>query len=675
MNRSTASRAVRVPYVWLALFVCLCHLPLLLNNGVYWDGWLLYGLHATRNARDLFEMFREAGIPWFAYLHRAMWLSPHFVFAYRLTAFVCVLVATQMVYSIARRARALSVGESVLAAALFCCYPAYQLYFESITLPYVVCYACFLVAARLALAGEGRAARYWVARFASLVLFFSSFLTASFIAAYGMFVLLLLSYRWRMWMRRNPLVSLARLLSYADYYLLPLLYIYIKQRYWQSYGLYAEYNRIAIDPTQWLAQLETFASVTLIEPLARAYALVFGGGTAFVAWAVCVVVCGIAAVCLLRTYLPRARSREPVAIVGFAAFGACALFCVLLFIATAMPYIVVGKLPAATGWATRNALLVSLPAGIAAALAGRLLGWLCPPRWAARVQIAFAVPLLSAFVVATWSIYLSWELRWVKDSSTVVNLRSLPRTQIDRASLIWVDDDYARWHEHYVYYEYAGLFYLAWHTQSHFGNPADQSLDVARFASTLPRARYLLKDLDIASLSDCRVTLHVRFTPGEAHDLPIVARYYWTLWFRRTRLEAFLAPLTAVHLTDFSCSSDRYARVVSDLETIRQALEAYRTDHGAYPVAEVSINDASHPPKDRWIPGLVPRYLSKLPADPRQLPASNRQYLYMSNGKGYKLIAHGAEDANYGRVAHPERVDPRRPDHAFGFWTPDYANR
>lgn len=669
MNRFTVLRATRAPHVWLLLFAFVCHFPLLLNNGIYWDGWLLYGLQASGNGRQLFEMFREMGIPWFAYLHRAMWLSPHYVFAVKLTAFASIVIATLAVYAIARRTRALSVGESAFAAAFFCCYTAYQLYFESITLPYIVCYASFLVGVRLALVDDAeRGAIRFVARPASLALFFVSFLTASLIAAYGVFLPVLVWSRRDTWLRRNPLASLARLLIYADYYLLPLLFVYIKQHDWRSYGLYAEYNRIVIDPLQWPAQLEQVASISLLEPFDRAYALIAGGGAAFAAWSACVLICGIAAVRFIRTHLLCAEPRGPVS------FAACALFCVLLFVATAIPYIVVGKLPAAAGWSTRHALLVNLPVAIAAALAGRLAGWLVPRKWATRLRIALAVPLLSAFVVATWSIYLSWELRWVKDSSTVVNLRSLPRTQIDRASLIWVDDDYARWHEHYVYYEYAGLFYLAWHTQSHFGNPADQPLDVARFASTLPRARYLLKDLDIASLSDCRVTLHVRFTPGEAHDLPIVARYYWTLWFRRARLEAFLAPLTAVHLTDFSCSSDRYARVVSDLETIRQALEAYRADHGAYPVAEVSINDPSHPPKDRWIPGLVPRYLSKLPADPRQLPASNRQYLYMSNGKGYKLIAHGAEDANYGRVAHPERVDPRRPDHAFGFWTPDYAN-
>lgn len=653
----------------LVVLVVVCHFPLLLNNGAYWDGSLIYGLYQDHNAAQLFAMFRENGLPWLAYLHRLMWFAPNVLLAYKVTAFLSILVATLMVYSVARRTHVLSDGEGVIAAAIFCSYTAYQMYFELITLPYVVCYALFLTAWRLAMAPpSGKVARF-VARLAALAMFFVSFLTVSLVAFYGVALLVLLWHRRHEWLDRRPLVALLRLGRFADYLLVPVLFVGIKFVFWKTFGLYATYNQIEIMPQTWPAAFSQFAQITLFGPFESAWALLSTNMTAFVAWSVCTALAGYGTLRFVRAQrgLTSTRAYLPGTL-------GLVVFCVLFFVAAAFPYVVVGKLPSTFGWDTRHALLVNLPVALAGVLLGRVLGGLLPVRSGGAVQGALLAALIGAFVVSTWNIYLTWELRWIKDASTIVNLRSLPREPIERSSMIWVDDDTARWHEKYVYYEYASIFRSAWHEERRFGNPADEPLDVVAFAGTLPLSRYLLKDLNLAAVRDCRVTLHVRFTPDASHDLSVVARYYRTLWFRHENIDAFLAPLTRLSLSDFSCSADRYARVVADLTVIRNALNAYYADNGAYPVAEVSVNDASHPPRDRWIPGLVPKYLAVVPTDPRGLSAANHQYLYMSNGRDYKIIAHGAEDAAYGRKARPDLVDPLRPEHAFGFWSPGFAN-
>lgn len=106
-----------------------------------------------------------------------------------------------------------------------------------------------------------------------------------------------------------------------------------------------------------------------------------------------------------------------------------------------------------------------------------------------------------------------------------------------------------------------------------------------------------------------------------------------------------------------------------DLVQMREALEAYRRDHQSYPLAPFvsAWSDGKHNPA--WIPGLVPRYLPRLPEDPRGSHESAQQYLYTSDGKDYKIIAHGPEDFSLVVARSPALADPRRPTWAYGYWT------
>ena len=84
----------------------------------------------------------------------------------------------------------------------------------------------------------------------------------------------------------------------------------------------------------------------------------------------------------------------------------------------------------------------------------------------------------------------------------------------------------------------------------------------------------------------------------------------------------------------------------ADLESVQAALEAYKQDHGSYPAVEGWRGDAqnyggSGYGADGYVPGLVPDYLQELPRDPDpSYPGETEGYLYKSNGKDYKLIAH-----------------------------------
>lgn len=115
---------------------------------------------------------------------------------------------------------------------------------------------------------------------------------------------------------------------------------------------------------------------------------------------------------------------------------------------------------------------------------------------------------------------------------------------------------------------------------------------------------------------------------------------------------------------------------VRDLLDIVYALERYKKDHRSYPISSAgttgwdSVINRAGESRENWIKGLVPDYIEKLPRDPRLLDNSDQQYLYMSNGANYKLIAYNPSNCGAVKNSYPLLIDPkRRGCQAYGFWT------
>jgi len=117
--------------------------------------------------------------------------------------------------------------------------------------------------------------------------------------------------------------------------------------------------------------------------------------------------------------------------------------------------------------------------------------------------------------------------------------------------------------------------------------------------------------------------------------------------------------------------TDNYEKRINDLTQICRALDAYYQEHGSYPESKGfdGLYAAWGESGKAWIKGLVPAYLSELPRDPRQNSNPKEQYFYRSNGKQYKLIAHGVEDCKTVQSIKPDMIDPKRDCWAYGYWT------
>ena len=114
-------------------------------------------------------------------------------------------------------------------------------------------------------------------------------------------------------------------------------------------------------------------------------------------------------------------------------------------------------------------------------------------------------------------------------------------------------------------------------------------------------------------------------------------------------------------------------QAIKDLTSINQALQQYHKENNSYPSTDskwTSKRGCYGQASDAWIDGLAPKYIPSIPTDPRNNPNCGLQYLYFSNGKDYKLIAHYPDDLAYVAKLKPELTDPNRRDHAFGFWSP-----
>lgn len=158
---------------------------------------------------------------------------------------------------------------------------------------------------------------------------------------------------------------------------------------------------------------------------------------------------------------------------------------------------------------------------------------------------------------------------------------------------------------------------------------------------------------------------------------------------------AVIGLLSSIVLSSLNSARDKAknAKRFSDFASVRNALELYNLDHGAYPITPMTWQGEC----SAWgsyaasnvIPGLVPAYISSFPSDPDMNTALNHNcYLYISNGIDYKFLDYNLYAVNNPAVGRTF-VDPYRnylqpwavsnpcpgfdPTPAWSIWNTDYA--
>lgn len=517
----------------------LIHGLLLLNDGVYWDGWLIYAKLQDKDWSTLYQLYHELGVPTFAYFHWLMGYLPYTIFCYKLVAFLSITCSAILVYMICEESRLTNRLGSLLIALLSLSYPAFQASTELCLLPYMVFYSVFLLACFLAMKSERMTglSRY-VLHVVALALWLLSFSSSALLVFYYGFLLVLV-----LLVRQNEGLSVKNLLTRfllrrLDYVFLPILYWFVMRHFFPPHGHYATFNQFSLSilGVAWYyvdflwhsvcAQVDVALGRLLHHPAALVFVLLT------LLW-------------LSRTFhLHSIRLSE-----RKTSFYGALLVGVALLLLAILPCAVTLKPLSTSGYWTHYFLLVGLPmAVILISIVQLCLG---NARGAiSRFGLFFLAILFVAFSLSTWAYYFSWQGRWVKDRSIIENLRATDSAS--QVSVFWVDDRFQMGQEEgYRFFEWSSLLSTVWKDESHIG--LDQRLFTPDFLTEgLPyfNDRYELSSFDPAG---CQAVLTIRPGPNSSENAVVLSlRYFYHKFCRPSTLETFLNGVTELEVTPVS---------------------------------------------------------------------------------------------------------------------------
>jgi len=525
-------------YCFIALVALLVHGLLLLNDGLYWDGWLIYTGIREGNWKRLHVLSFDRGAPTdFLYFV----LLSHFkniLLGCRVVVFTCIILTAYAIFRACSESTFLSRRESLFVALISITYPAFQTWAELSTGHYVVYYTLFWLASLSALGSErSRGVRRIVLRCLALAAFFLSFGLNSLLVFYAGFVFLLLFVRRRKSCFNGEESILEFLPRCLDFLVLPFLYWTAKQCLFPRFGLFADYNKFQLGFLSVGRQFASFfyhgiytqlndsLQLLLIQP-----ALILLGWGACRWWAASV----------------GPRINEPSN--GFPTAASKILFFGLGLLSLAMlPYALVGRSPSSHGYSTRHALLLGFPLALILVSTARLAfckePGILPGSWAAFLRISVLL-----FGAATIRNHFSFQARWVKVRSVMMNLAQI--TDAGKYSIFWVKDRFREIplrldNELYSYHEWSSIFKTLWGNERRIG--IDERGKGARSLSAF------LHFKDFFNLSDfnpagCQAVLTI--TPGTAArgDGRLARGYLFYKYFDKDKLDGFLRQVTVVQV-------------------------------------------------------------------------------------------------------------------------------
>jgi hypothetical protein len=512
----------------------VAHGLLVLNDGVYWDGWLIRTALEQGNWERLEAWFLESGELLTAYLHWAFSYFDNFVFWYRALGLLSIVGSAVLVFEIGRESKLVSPVESMWVATLFVAYPAFQASVSTIVFPYLACQFLFFLAIYLFLISE-KISGTWISllKTFSVVIFAASFSVNSFLVFfYGFLILLWLISKNNTELSFSDSITLFLKRNWF-LFLVPIVVWFFKRIFFPNFGYYASYNQFHLSRDLVFNSVREFMTNSVLHQFAQSIGLVIRQPALWV-----VLLLGLVLVLRCRRHFSGgAFESNPRYLFAFGA---------VLFALGAFPYLAVAKAPSVSGWDTRHALLVALPvailsvASIRMALKNKVGSF-------SKAGLGVLAALVLCFTVATIDSYLAWQMRSVKDHSIVHNLRALDGA--DEISVFWIDDRFPAGGEpYYRFYEWASIFGEAWGGETRVG--LDTSYygenflnDYARFFTD----RYNLSDFDP---NGKQARLVITRGQGNSSEYRLVFRYFGARFLHPEKMSDLLKDVAHLELME-----------------------------------------------------------------------------------------------------------------------------
>ncbi len=134
-------------------------------------------------------------------------------------------------------------------------------------------------------------------------------------------------------------------------------------------------------------------------------------------------------------------------------------------------------------------------------------------------------------------------------------------------------------------------------------------------------------------------------------------------------LKSVLDPETYGRMESLARASRSDFLRVEDLIKIRIGLETFHQSQGHFPGSQGQLFNSGGDAGPDWIPEIRSVVPAQLPVDRRSSTEANKQYLYITNGQQYKILAQSPDSCEAVKTSMPEIIDPVRGCDAIGFWT------
>jgi hypothetical protein len=462
-SRSSKSSLLR-PIAILLVVLLAAHAPMLLNDGLFMDDWLVLKPRPDFFI-DIEFLLSGAGHPiFYSYDRLANWSGAPIAVMVSM-ALAGILVGATCLALTATRLNLLDRAEAVGFALIVWTYPGYQLWAGKANGVYVLSFGLLCVGAwLLTLAFSARGLRCLLLRVVGALVFLLSFALNSTIILYAFLMLGLFVAVWRGsdagqgLVRRTWAAAWRCVLTYPELVVLPLVYWGALNVWFKRSGVYEQHYNAHFPAFGELVQgWRVFFRTSYTDVIINTLHAVRDAPMLFI---VAAAVVGIALL-LLRSDTEPTGSRSASAIVVQLALA------VALFLALSLPYLVAGLTPSTSHfYESRHLLMFGLPSALTLLAFKR-----AAERWAGP-SLAFAVVFGLGMILSIgmlWNVYAFMQARTLKQEALARDLAS--RSQ-PSATVYALDDgfiDYPSRHVPFGITEVSGMLRLAWGDQPFVG--------------------------------------------------------------------------------------------------------------------------------------------------------------------------------------------------------------
>lgn len=414
-----------MPWIGLILgYGLLTHGIILLNDGIFWDWWMMEAWQRNRDKDSMRRFFSEVGMPNLYVEHWLLGYVPWRRMIYRFISLASLLLIAAFVFLIVAHTSIFNIQQAAVLALLLISYPAYSVTFDGhVSLQYTFKVMLFYAGGLLAvttLNQSGVSATFLFV--AALVLFLWSFTANATLVYFGGF---LLFYAWLASANATSEPEVLELIKIVLMVSLPVIYWIIKEKFAPRHGYYKDYNRLNFGRLSILREVAIRALRLGIDvPMVKATVEIFRSRKISLIFASLFL--GLLLLDWFRgTWAIGITEALVVLFVGYALLGLCAL-----------PFMLVGQMFSEGGWGAKNFMLFHLPFALIA------FGWLQMfPQSFGVVLVPLILIANALHIVKTHLLYIALS---VKDKALFHHLT--PMTNLSAASVIKVRDTH--WYEY-----------------------------------------------------------------------------------------------------------------------------------------------------------------------------------------------------------------------------------